>query len=130
MVQDLKHHLVFVHKLDSCCSKFEELIKDPSTIIRHVGVKSVSLSEADASYANTKMIRKFLQYSLAQLSEGHIYDFEIKSMSSSEDDRPYEDILACSSVDLFRAIPSIDVSSDEPIGLHIQCLIQNQDLLN
>ena len=62
VVQDLKRHLVFVHKLDSCCSKFEEFIKDPSTIKRHVGVKSVSMSDAGASYANTKMIRSQYQH--------------------------------------------------------------------
>ena len=51
-------------------------------------------------------------------------------MSSSEDDNPCEEILACSSVDRSLAIPSIDVSSDEPIAPHIQCLTQNKYLLN
>ena len=135
VVQDLKRHLVFVHKLDSCCSKFEELSKEPSTIKRHVGVKSVSMSDADASNGNTKKIRiwshsKFQQCSPAELSTGHIYDFETESLSSSEDDSPCEEILACSSVDRSLAIPSIDVSSDEPIAPHIHCLIQNPDLPN
>ena len=56
--------------------------------------------------------------------------FETESLSSSEDDSPCEEILACSSVDRSLAIPSIDVSSDEPIAPHIHCLIQNPDLLN
>ena len=51
-------------------------------------------------------------------------------MSSSDDDSPCEEILACSSVDRSLAIPSIDVPSDEPIAPHIHCLIPNPDLLN